>query len=1576
VPRALGRSELIARRPRIRSPRSLQRSLLGVVAAVLVATSWIPVATPGPVAAADPPTPRFLGPKAVGATPGRGPRVLGVTKPGFQDTIAISGLTAPTAVRFSPDGRVFVAEKGGRIRVYPSLTATTPTDFVGLQTNVVNFWDRGLMGLALDPGFPANPYVYVLYTLDAAPGSTPPRWNDSCPSPPGPTTDGCLVGGRLSRFTVSGTSAFGSEQVLIEGWCQQYPSHTTDDLRFGADGALYVSAGDGASFTMQDYGQGGGGSAITPRNPCGDPPGGVGGAMTAPTARGGRLRAQSLRRPAGEPVTLNGTLLRVDPATGDALLSNPLAAHADANARRIVGYGMRNPYRFTIRPGTNELWIGDGGDLQWEEIDRIVDPLAPTVANLGWPCYEGAGQHAQYKAQNLDMCNSLYAAPSGVIAPYFTYNHDVKVVPGETCATGSSVISGISFYSGSSYPAVYKDALVFADYSRDCIWAMKVGSNGLPDPTKIETFVAAAAGPVAVEAGPGGDIFYVDYDGGAIHRIRYTAGNQAPSAVIVATPSTGSAPLTVAFDGTGSSDPEGGALVYAWDLDGDGAYDDSTASKPPFTYPTDGNYSVGLKVTDVQNLSTTTATTIIVHASLPDPVIDTPAATLAWAVGDRIDFAGHATDNTGAALAASALTWTLILHHCPSNCHAHTIQSWQGVAGGFFNAPDHDYPSYLELVLTATDGQGGSATTSVRLDPRTVVLSFASSPPGLGLAVGVDPPVPAPFTKSFIVNSTVSLAAPSPQVIGATTYTFNSWSDGGLASHSVVASAAATTYTATFNSSGPTTSYLSDLAYTVVANGYGPAEKDRSNAELAAGDGKPLTLAGIVYAKGIGVHAASDIRYGLTDCTTFTAKVGLDDEVGTNGSLSFQIWGDAVKLADSGIMTGASPTQTLTVDLSGRSQLKLVVDPNGVTYYDHADWADARLTCGSGAPPPPPPGPFQPKVDYTVGTSPHSVVARDVNGDGRPDLVVANAYGNSVGVLLAKADGTFAPATSYPTGLRPKFVAVADFNGDGKQDVVTANQDANTVSVLLGSGTGTFGAPVSQATCIGPHEVASGDFDKDGKQDIAVACHNGAVVTTHRGNGDGTLAAGVNLATGSSPHSLVMLDLNGDTNLDIAVANRNANAVGILLGNGAGAFAASVSYPVGTNPHSLRAGDINGDGKLDLVTANDGANSVSVLLGTGTGTFGAAINTAVGLVPKGVAVADLNLDGKLDVITANTAGNGDGVSGIPGGDNVSVLLGAGNGTFSAATSVVVGPTPFSVAAADLDGNGSPDLATANWHGNSVSVLRNTLAGPPPTDTTPPTITAIGPADGATSVASGVNATASFSEAIDPATISGTTMSLVVQGTTTPLAASVTYDPTSRTATLDPSASLAASTTYVATVRGGPTGVKDTAGNSLAADRTWSFTTAAAGGTPTTAYLSDLAYTVTANGYGPAEKDRSNGELAAGDGKPLTLAGIVYAKGIGAHAASDIGYPLAAACSTFVVKVGLDDEVGANGSLSFQIWGDTTKLADSGIMTGASPTQTLTVDLTGRSQLRLVVDPNGVTYHDHADWADARLTCTA
>ena len=185
-------------------------------------------------------------------------------------------------------------------------------------------------------------------------------------------------------------------------------------------------------------------------------------------------------------------------------------------------------------------------------------------------------------------------------------------------------------------------------------------------------------------------------------------------------------------------------------------------------------------------------------AGAPTAVIDSPASTLTYAVGDPISFSGHATDPTDGTLPASALTWTLIIHHCPSagNCHTHTVQSWPGVASGSFSAPDHGYPSYLELQLTATDSGGTSSTTSVQLNPKTVALSFASTPSGLSITVNAAAST-TPFTQTVIAKSSNSISAPTPQTLGGNSYTFSSWSDGGAATHNIVASAA-TTYTATY----------------------------------------------------------------------------------------------------------------------------------------------------------------------------------------------------------------------------------------------------------------------------------------------------------------------------------------------------------------------------------------------------------------------------------------------------------------------------------------------------------------------------------------------------------------------------------------------------------------------------------------------------------------------------------------------------------------------------------------------------------------------------------------------------------
>jgi glucose/arabinose dehydrogenase len=729
-------------------------------------------------------------------------------------------------VEFAKDGRIFVAQKSGMIKVFDNLSDTTPTTFADLSTKVNSYADRGLLGLAVDPNFPTNPYVYVLYTLDAPIGGTPPRWSDSCPDPPGGTRDGCVVSSHLSRLRADVTTnkMTGPEQVLIEDWCQQYPSHSVGDLAFGTDGALYVSHGEGAAWNFTDYGQGGGSlGSPTPKNPCGDPPTGVGGTQTLPTAQGGSLRSQDLRT-SGDPVTLDGAILRVNPATGAALPNNPLIGNPDLNARRIVAYGQRNPFRFTIRPSTNEVWVGNVGSDSREEINRVSNPTGSVVGNFGWPCYEGTGRYTPFDNANLNICENLYTQANAVTAPYFAYSRSQELVAGEFTAgcNAGVTISGLAFYTTGPYPDEYDDALFFADHSRRCIWAMQKGADGLPNPTNLKTFVAGAATPVDLEMSPDGDLFYVDIGGGTIRRIQYSGGNHPPIARATANPTNGPTPLSVSFDGTPSSDSDGETLTYAWDLDGDGALDDSTSSQPTYTYDTAGDYQVGLRVTDARGASDTLDVPLTITAgnSPPTATIDTPLPSATFKVGEEISFSGKASDGEEGALPASALTWEWIVHHCPTadTCHEHVWETFSGVASGTFTAPDHEYPSYLELRLTATDSGGLTDTKSVRLDPQAVQLSFRSNPAGLKLMVGGNEST-TPFSRTAIVGSKNSVSAPSPQVLAGTTYKFASWSDGNAQSHDIVAPGAATTYTATYAAAPPQDTTAPKVMSTIPGSG-------------------------------------------------------------------------------------------------------------------------------------------------------------------------------------------------------------------------------------------------------------------------------------------------------------------------------------------------------------------------------------------------------------------------------------------------------------------------------------------------------------------------------------------------------------------------------------------------------------------------------------------------------------------------------------------------------------------------------------------------------------------------------------
>ncbi len=916
---------------------------------------------------------------ALGPLSNATPAAAATLPSGFQEQIVFSGLNQPTNIEFSPDGRIFVAEKGGIIKVYDSLSDPTPDIFADLSVQVHNQWDRGLLGLALAPNFPTDPWVYVLYTYDAPLGQTAPVWNDVCANPNG---GDCIVSGRLARLQASGNHMTGTEQVLISDWCQQFPSHSIGDLHFGADGALYLSGGDGASFSATDYGQFG-----NPVNPCADPPGG---SMSPPTAEGGALRSQDVRT-LTDPTGLDGAILRLDPATGAALPDNPLAGSGDANARRIVAHGLRNPFRFTIRPGTNEVWAGDVGWNTWEEIDRITTPTGGLL-NFGWPCYEGNANQSGYDSANLNLCESLYSG-AGQTGPYYTYNHGSKVVAGESCPTGSSSVTGVAFYpsGGGPYPSTYNGGLFFADYSRNCIWAMMPGSNGLPNPSNIITFAAGAAQPVDLAIGPGNELYYVDL-GGTIRRIRYFPGDTPPTAVPNASPVAGPTPLTVNFDGSASTDPDPAdenLLTYQWDFTNDGTFD-ATGPTAAFVYTTDGTYTAALKVTDTLGVSDTKTITITAGNGRPAAVIDAPAAALTWAVGDTINFSGHATDPEDGTLPDSALTWQLLLQHCsaPTVCHTHTLNTFTGVASGSFTAPDHEYPSYLQLVLTATDSGGLTGTSTVNLQPKTVDLSFNTNPTGLQLTVGSTSQT-APFTRTVIVGSTNSVSAPTPQTLGGVSYVFGSWSDAGAQTHVITAPTTATSYTATYNVAP---SCVDSFGYTCST-----ATRPFINADTTV---LPLT----------GDNALTQVTLPFT--MTFYATGYTSAWVDTNGKLSFVNPGASAP-ANTAIPTAAAPNASvyafwddLVVDASASVRTTVVGSSPNRQFV--IEWRNV----------------------YLRGTSSHRITVEAVlyeNGNvatNYKNLGNANERGKSSTVGIENANGTVALQYSFNTIALNNGVAV------------------------------------------------------------------------------------------------------------------------------------------------------------------------------------------------------------------------------------------------------------------------------------------------------------------------------------------------------------------------------------------------------------------------------------------------------------------------------------------------------------------------------------------------------------------------
>jgi glucose/arabinose dehydrogenase len=583
---------------------------------------------------------------------------------GFSINSVAEGFDMPTVAQFAPDGRIFVAQKDGVIKIVKNGQTLAQPFYVTPKVN--NYVDRGLLGMTLDPNFASNHYVYLFYTYDNQPGVNA-----------APKT------GRLIRVTASGDTAIaGSEQVILgttvgtsaKPSCENYAvttdcipadglSHGPDTVLFGPDGKLYVSIGDSASYDNVD--------------------------MKA-------FRAQNLD-------SLSGKILRINP-DGTAPADNPFyTGNPSDNKSKVYAYGLRNPFRFSIRDD-GVIVVGDVGWSLWEEVN-VVFP----GANFGWPCYEGneqqngtGGGTGTYK--DLAACQQMYAAPPDALSlPKLTYPHP----------PGSAIVGG-TFYDGTNYPAEYQGRYFYGDYAKNQVYALQLDGNDDLVPGSNMTFANNAGGPVSFFKGPDGDLYYVGIITGAIYHLAYSTGNQAPTAFAAANKTYGPAPLTVDFTSAGSFDPEGDPLTYAWNF-GDGTT--SNEVNPTHTYTANGTYTATLTVEDTAGNASTKTVLIYPGASAPTVTITSPTNMSAANAGDTINLAGSATDTKDGAMPGNKLHWNVVIQHCPlDSCHAHTVTSFDGATGSFA-FPAHDGPFYIQIALSTTNSIGLTTTKTINVYP-------------------------------------------------------------------------------------------------------------------------------------------------------------------------------------------------------------------------------------------------------------------------------------------------------------------------------------------------------------------------------------------------------------------------------------------------------------------------------------------------------------------------------------------------------------------------------------------------------------------------------------------------------------------------------------------------------------------------------------------------------------------------------------------------------------------------------------------------------------------------------------------
>jgi len=655
--------------------------------------------------------------------------------PDFGDAL-VASVGAPTALAFTPDGRLLITTQPGSLRVVRNGTLVA-TAALNLSAQLCTNSERGLLGIAVDPAFASNHFIYVYYTF---------RKHGTCPN----NTSTSPVN-RVSRFTLGDNDVAdpATELVLIDNMPSPAGNHNAGDLKFGKDGNLYVSVGDGGC----DYAD--------------------------------ATRCAGSNDAARDTHVLTGKILRIRP-DGTAPSDNPfLGSDSDVcrtagrttagrKCRETYATGLRNPFRMGFDPNaaSTRFFINDVGQNVWEEID-----LGQSGADYGWNVREGNCANG-----STTNCGTV----AGFVNPIFAYGR----------SAGCASITGGAFVPNGFWPSSYDGGYLYGDYVCGRVFLLKQ-SGGTWQSTEFAN-AGGSSSIVAMTFGPhagGQALFYTTYaNGGEVRRIVYNgAANQPPIASIGASPRSGPVPLAVAFDGTQSRDPNAGdTLTYAWTF-GDGAT--GSGATINHTYASAGTYTATLVVRDQRGAaSPPVSVTIQAGNTAPVPVISLPAANATFRVGETLTLSGSASDAQDGALPASSLTWSVLRHH---DTHSHPwLQPTSGNNLTVTAPPPEDLGaatnSYLEVLLTATDSAGLTATVSRIVTPRTVNLTFASAPSGRTLLIdGVSTVTPATITswEAYALNVDV------PSQAG---FEFVSWSDGGARAHTITTPASAATYTATF----------------------------------------------------------------------------------------------------------------------------------------------------------------------------------------------------------------------------------------------------------------------------------------------------------------------------------------------------------------------------------------------------------------------------------------------------------------------------------------------------------------------------------------------------------------------------------------------------------------------------------------------------------------------------------------------------------------------------------------------------------------------------------------------------------